>query len=55
MFQEYVDELSNPDYRREQEEYLAQMEREQNVPKNVKLLHPEVSPSVCDCALRDGC
>ncbi len=42
MFKEYVDEISNPDHRAEYEAYLAQLEREEEVPKNIELMRPEV-------------
>jgi hypothetical protein len=42
LFKDYVDDLANPDYSQEQEAYLSQMEAENNVPKNIKLLRPEV-------------
>ena len=42
MFQDYMSEISNPDQRAEYEQYLEQMERDGEAPKDVELLRPEV-------------
>ncbi len=47
MFKSLVADMADPEHRREQEEYLAQMEREQQVPKSINLIRPEV----CDACL----
>ena len=51
MFQDYVEEISNPDHRAEQEAYLAQMERDGEAPKDVNLVRPEVRTSITGTAV----
>ncbi len=42
MFQDYMAEISNPDQRAEYEQYLEQMERDGEAPKDAELVRPEV-------------
>lgn len=45
MFQEYVDEISDPKHREEYEQYLAQLEKEEKVPEDMELIRPK--PGFC--------
>jgi len=40
LFLQYIDEISNPKHRAENEEYLAQLEEKNEVPQGKQVLHP---------------
>lgn len=40
LMKEYMDDISNPKHREEQEMYLRQLEAEQKLPGDVQLIHP---------------
>ena len=42
MFKQYIDDLSDPANRAEQEAYLSQLEREHAVPEHMQLVRPKV-------------
>ncbi|GBG32608.1 Protein kintoun [Hondaea fermentalgiana] len=41
LMKEYMDEISDPKYREEQETYLRQLERDNQVPENMRLAYPK--------------
>ena len=41
MFQDYADEISNPEARKEQEAYISQLEKEGKVPEGKDAIHPK--------------
>jgi len=43
LLKEYMDEISDPKNRAEQEAYLQQLERENKVPQHVRLIHPKAA------------
>jgi len=45
LMKEYMDEISDPKNRHEQEEYLKQLERDEKVPERLNLVHPK--PAFC--------
>ena len=40
MFAEYMDDMQNPEYREETEQYISQLEGEQKVPKGKEMIRP---------------
>uniref|UniRef100_A0A7S2S5N0 Protein kintoun n=1 Tax=Mucochytrium quahogii TaxID=96639 RepID=A0A7S2S5N0_9STRA len=41
LMKDYMDEISDPKHRAEQEAYLEQLEKDNKVPENVNLVHPK--------------
>jgi len=43
LLKEYMDEISDPKHREEQEAYLRQLEKDNKVPEHMKLIYPEAA------------